>query len=333
MTSRELVYKTLEFDEPERIPRQLWLLPWGENHYSAKTSEIKQKFPDDIVYPPNCLTEQPITSGDAFKIGTYVDEWGCEFLNRQNGIIGEVKNPMVQDWSDIEKVHPPKEMLSVDKDKVNAFCSNSDKFVIAGACPRPFERLQFLRGTENVMMDLAMQPPELKQLLNMIHKHNLEIVEVWSKTNVDALMFMDDWGAQNSLLISPNQWRKIFKPMYKEYIDIAHSNGKKIFMHSDGYITDILGDLVEIGLDAINSQIFCMGLDKLSKFKGKITFWGEIDRQQLLPNGTEEDIENAVIKIFSKLYDKGGLIAQLEFGPGAKPDNVSKAFEAWNQVI
>jgi hypothetical protein len=76
-----------------------------------------------------------------------------------------------------------------------------------------------------------------------------------------------------------------------------------------------------------------MGLDKLSKFKGKITFWGEIDRQQLLPNGTEEDIENAVIKIFSKLYDKGGLIAQLEFGPGAKPDNVSKAFEAWNQVI
>ena len=71
-----------------------------------------------------------------------------------------------------------------------------------------------------------------------------------------GLMFMDDWGAQNDLLISPVRWRKLFKPLYKDYIDIVHHHDKKAFMHSDGNILRVLPDLIELGLDAINSQIF-----------------------------------------------------------------------------
>ncbi|ARN55789.1 uroporphyrinogen decarboxylase family protein [Sedimentisphaera salicampi] len=333
MTPRELVIRTLEFDNPARIPRQLWLLPWAENHYPKEVSKIKADFPDDIVPPPNCLKTQPKTEGDPFKLGTFFDEWGCEFVNKHEGIIGEVKSPIVESWDDLSNVRPPSEMLSVDKDKVNSFCRESEKFILAGACPRPFERLQFLRGTENVMLDLAMKPPELKTLIDTIHQYNLKLLEVWAGTDVDALTFMDDWGAQRSLLISPNQWREIFKPMYQEYIDIAHSSGKKIFMHSDGYILDIYEDLIELGLDAINSQIFCMGLDEVSRIcKGRLTFWGEVDRQRLLPEGSQDDIQNAVREIFDKLYQNGGTIAQLEFGPGAKPENVYTAYETWNNI-
>ena len=118
----------------------------------------------------------------------------------------------------------------------------------------------------------------------------------------------------------------------KDYIDIAHSHGKKIFMHSDGYILDILPHLVELGLDAINSQIFCMGVDNLKPYRGKITFWGEIDRQYLLPNGTLDEIENAVKQVYDTLWDNGGCIAQLEFGAGANPNNVYKAFETWAKI-
>lgn len=57
--------------------------------------------------------------------------------------------------------------------------------------------------------------------------------------------------------------------MYKDYIDIAKKNGKKIFMHSDGYIIDIIPDLIELGLDALNCQIFCMGAENPAKFKEK----------------------------------------------------------------
>ncbi len=68
--------------------------------------------------------------------------------------------------------------------------------------------------------------------------------------------------------------------------EIAHAAGKKLFMHSDGHILAIYPDLVEIGIDAVNSQIFCMGVEKLAPFAGRITFWGEIDRQHLLAHAT-----------------------------------------------
>ena len=103
-------------------------------------------------------------------------------------------------------------------------------------------------------------------------------------------------------------------------------------MHSDGYIVDIMPDLIELGIDAINSQIFCMGLDTLEQFKGKITFWGEIDRQHILPEGTVEEVKDAVIQIKEHLYQDGGVIAQCEFGPGSKPENVEAVFEQWDKL-
>lgn len=95
-------------------------------------------------------------------------------------------------------------------------------------------------------------------------------------------MFMDDWGSMHSLLVSPDMWRARFQPLYEDYIRIAHDAGKKVFMmHSDGNITAIYEDLVEMGVDALNSQLFCMDIEELGRrFKGRITFWGEIDRQQ-----------------------------------------------------
>jgi uroporphyrinogen-III decarboxylase len=150
---------------------------------------------------------------------------------------------------------------------------------------------------------------------------------------VDAIGIMDDWGSQNALLTSPEIFRKFFKPMYKEYVDIAKSYGKYVFMHSDGYITEIFPDLIEIGIDALNSQIFCMDIKELGeKFRGKITFWGEIDRQDLLPRGSQEDIEKAVSTVFNELYENGGVIAQCEFGLEAKPENVINVFNSWDKI-
>jgi len=78
--------------------------------------------------------------------------------------------------------------------------------------------------------------------------------------------------------------------------------------------------------------LFCMGIDHLAPYKGKITFWGEIDRQHLLPHGTHAEIQKAVHLVKDTLYDKGGIIAQCEFGPGGNPDNVRTVFETWNTL-
>ncbi len=332
-TSRELMYATLDRTEPERIPRQLGRLPWAVDKYPNEFKQLQERFPDDMIFAPGFHETPAQVKGSPFEIGSFVDEWGCIFDNKEYGIIGEVKKPILEDWNNREAMRIPEELLTIDIDKVNDFCKDSDKFCIAGCCPRPFERIQFIRGTENVMMDLGLEDERFFDLLDTIHKFYVEKLKVWAKTDVDGLVFMDDWGAQRSLLISPESWKKVFKPLYKDYIDIAHENGKKAFMHSDGCIIDIIGELIDIGLDALNSQLFCMDMEQISeKYRGKITFWGEIDRQYLLAEGTPDEVRQGVQKVYNLLYANGGVIAQMEFGPSVNPQNVFTAFETWENV-
>jgi hypothetical protein len=311
----------------------LWVLPWAEDRFPEELDIIQRKYPDDIITAPGFLIDTPHTIGRQYDIGTYVDEWGCTFVNLQRGVIGEVKDPLIKKWDDLDKLKPPLECLTVDMDKVNTFCRNSNKFVLGGCCPRPFERMQFIRRSDQLYLDIAEQSTEFYNLLSKVHQFYLEELELWASTEVDGLSFMDDWGSQRSLLISPRQWRMLFKPLYAEYINIAHAHGKKAFMHSDGYTAAIIPDLLEIGLDALNTQIFTMDIEELGRqYRGKITFWGELDRQGLLPYGSTADIEAAVYRVYSAFWEHGGAIAQCEFGAGSKPENVIKMFETWEHL-
>jgi hypothetical protein len=334
LTSRELVISALELQSPPRIPRQLWLLPWAERTYPRELAAIQEKYPDDILRCPSLLTRPLRTTGDEYAPGLYVDEWGCRFESRQGGVIGEVKEPLLKNWKDLDIVRPPVERLSVDAAKVDDFCRTNDAFVYSHPLVRPFELLQFIRGPENLYVDLAERPDELFLLIERIHAFFKEELELWASTEVDALFFADDWGSQKSLLISPALWREVFKPLYREYVEIAHRNGKYAFMHSDGHITAIFPDLIEIGVDAVNAQIFCMDVRELGRrFAGRITFWGEVDRQHLLPYGTPAAIATAVKAVHEALFRSGGVIAQCEFGIGARPDNVAAVFETWNHIV
>ena len=333
MTSKELVLRTLEFRNTDgRVPRQLWTLPWAHEHCPEMIKKLADDFTWDFDGPDTRYAVQPITKGDPYGVGEYVDEWGCVFTNIHKGIIGEVKQPLVteDDWSDAGKVHIPEEFLSFDVDQVNASCAEKkEKFLISGCCPRPFEQLQFIRGTVNLYMDLMDPPAGMLAFIEKMHDFYCRLLTKWAQTDVDALNMMDDWGSQNDLLISPRVWDEIFRPMYRDYIDIAHKHGKKMFMHSDGNTLRIIPKLIDLGLDAMNSQIFCMGVENLAQYRGHLTFWGEIDRQNLIPNGTKADIDAAVRKVYDNLWKDGGCIAQCEFGPGANPDNVYRIYEQW----
>jgi uroporphyrinogen decarboxylase len=222
--------------------------------------------------------------------------------------------------------------LLLDVAAVNASCRDLGGFMIANGCARIFERLQFLRGTENLYIDLALDDPGLADFIGRLHAFSLKQLDVWARTDCDALMIMDDWGSQNGLLINPEMWRRVFKPLYREYVELAHAAGKKMFMHSDGNILQIYPDLIEIGIDALNSQIFCMGLGALAPFRGRITFWGEIDRQHVMARGSEADVRAAVQSVYENLYADGGVIAQCEFGPGATPQAVEAVYATWDHL-
>jgi hypothetical protein len=331
MNPRRIVQKTLVFDDPERIPRHKGILPWAEANYPDFVQRLHEVFPDDILSAPLVYKQPLLTKGDKHKKGTFVDEWGCVFTNPLEGAIGIVQTPLIADWKDLGKLKPPEATLSLDRKEINAYCREKDQFVLMGSFVRPFERFQFIRTMENALVDLIEKPPELFNLLDRIHQHYLKEVEVWAATEVDAICLMDDWGTQQGLITSPGVFRQIFLPMYKEYAEVARHHGKYVFFHSDGNILDIMPDLIDIGVDAINAQIFCMGVMRMGElYGGKITFWGEIDRQHLLPHGSREDIQQAVYEVWLHLYQNGGVIAQCEFGLEAKPDNVFTVYETWD---
>ena len=333
ISSRKLVQQTLEFEAPERIPRQLWALPWAERRFPEELKRIRTQYPDDIIAAPRiCRNGTFVDPPERYEKGIWIDEWGCTFENAGSGTIGIARRPLIESWDQMDRLRPPRAFLNLDRDEIAAFCRSRDPFILSGTWIRPFERLQFLRTTEQTMMDLAERPDGFCELLLRIHQFNLDEAESWARTEVDALTVMDDWGSQASLLIDPALWRLIFKPLYREYAAVARHFRKKIFIHSDGFILDIIGDLLEIGYDAVNSQIFCMGVERLRPFRGKITFWGEIDRQNILPYGTAAEVETAVRSVYDHLYLNGGVIAQCEFGPGAKPENVELVFRTWEAL-
>ena len=332
MTSRERVAKTLNFESPDRAPRELWALAGVSMFRQDELDALLERFPSDFGNPAGEYGPSERKQGTMAVVGTYVDEWGCEWTVAEPGVCGEVKNPPLAEWSALDGWQPPWERLDkADLSQTNGSCAASDKYMKGNTDIRPFERLQFLRGTENLFMDLAYMPKELERLIEMLHEWGLRDMEMWAKTDVDAIGFMDDWGTQHSLLISPDQWRALFKPLYKDYCDIAKKAGKRVFFHSDGHTRAIIPDLIEIGIDALNTQIFCMDIEALaSEFKGKITFWGEICRQNIMPFGSVEEVRQAVRRVRSAFDDgHGGLIAQCEWGNRDPQENIAAVYETW----
>lgn len=346
MTGRERVIRALKFDYPDRVPRDLWWLPAVEMTQKEELENLLKRIPRDIETPKFKAGTSERQKGYPAKMvpgshpplalpkkGKYADEWGSIWHVGEDGLMGEVKEPVLDNLSKIDKFFPPWEYLeSTDLSEVNRSCRESDKFMLSGICARPFERLQFVRGTENFFMDLAYGSEEIYKLRDMIHEYNLKHIKMWLETDVDGIFMMDDWGAQNNLLISPHHWRKFLKPLYQEYCDLIHEHHKYVFFHSDGYIEEVYDDVIEIGVDAINSQLFCMNIEKLAqKYQGKITFWGEIDRRLLL-FGHVNKITEAVHRARQALDDpKGGVMAQCEWGKNNPRENIEAVFNAWNK--
>lgn len=335
MTSYERVLRCLEFKSPDRAPRNLWALPWVEQYAKAEAEGVRARFASDII-GIGVLGAGDRVRGDAARKGTNVDEWGCPWEVAEDGVVGEVKNPPLADWKALDSYTLPWEMIErADVDAANRTCAENGKdakqFILCGTDIRPFERMQFLRGSQNLYLDLGYESAEFFRLRDRLHEFWLKELSLAVQTDAHGVTFMDDWGSQKTLLISPAQWRKIFKPMYADYSRLIHQAGKKVFFHSDGCIFDIYEDLIEIGVDAVNSQLFCMDIEEIARrFKGRITFWGEIDRQHVLPFGSVQDVYRAVARVRRALDDgRGGVIAQCEWGKNNPSANIEAVFAAW----
>ncbi|MCG8499964.1 MAG: hypothetical protein MJB12_06100 [Firmicutes bacterium] len=327
MTSKERVIKTIKFQSPDRIPVDLWVLPAGYIEHGEKLEKLVYDRGIDFVRVPY---NDPTFDERHYKVGSYKDVWGCVWKNAQEGIIGEVKEHPLADYKHLMNYRSPINLLKGGFEKTDDFIEvNRDKFMLGGWISI-FERMQFIRGTENLFMDIAEQSNELFILRDIVVDFYKEYLRQWLEHDVDGICFGDDWGSQRSLLISPASWREIFKPVYKELFDMIKSKGKYVFFHSDGYIMDLYQEFIDLGVDAINSQLWCMGVENVAeKFAGKLCFWGELSRQDTLPNGTPEEIIKKAELMKKHLFLNGGLIGQSEVGRDVPMKNVEAVLTCW----
>ena len=122
------------------------------------------------------------------------------------------------------------------------------------------------------------------------------------------------------MMISPDSWREIWKPRYARVYQAAKDEGMLTFLHSCGYIVDILDDLIEIGLDVIQmDQQENMGLENLdARVGGQLAFWCPVDIQQTMVHGFIDDIEQYVKRMIETVGShRGGLISMAYSTPEA----------------
>lgn len=170
-----------------------------------------------------------------------------------------------------------------------------------------FERAWSLRGFEQFLMDMTLDPAYVGELLDRITEIQLQLIDRFLRLGVDGGYFGDDYGAQKGLLFSPATWRKLIKPRLARLFAPFRAAGLPVIMHSDGQILPIVPDLVEIGLTVLNPvQPEVLNHRTLrSQFAGKLAFYGGISTQTVLPHGTPEEVRAAVTNVMVDLAPDG----------------------------
>jgi hypothetical protein len=333
MNSRERVKRTIKFNQPDHLPISHAVLPAAQLKYGQALDELLAEFRDDFGW--DYMTNLPPEDYPAlYKEGVNLDDFGIVWQSEWMGICGIPIEGPIKDlnkyseykWPEPFTAGPPAGRLYSGH-----MMGYDERWYARGAWINYFEPMHFMRGMENMFMDIAQESPEFYRFIDDMLAFNLEWISRWVKLEYDGLHFADDWGAQKGLLINPKVWRRIFKPRYAEMFRLVREAGMEVWYHTDGDIREIFGDLIEIGVDVINAQTSTMGLGWIyHNVRGKVAFRTDIDRQHILPFGTPDQVKEEVFRTFEACgTPKGGIIACGEVGPDVPLENIRAMYEAF----
>jgi len=339
MTCRDRVLKAMSFGSPDTIPLTHSWLSAALIEHGQKLLDLFEKYPNDffptrVIKIPEREKEYYRPDGSFYK--EWTDEWKCKWIYYKEGLVGEVKEPPLSDWSMLKNYTMPNPQLSTveEREKFRTSWDEMPGYSIWGGGSNFFERMQWLRGVENYLCDIAEDRPEVYELADrVLYEHIMPGLENLFKTGIkiDVVGFGDDWGSQNALLINPRAWRKIFKPRYREMFQFCRKQGALVNLHSDGMTLEIVPDLIEIGLDCFNPQFSCMDLNELKRrCDNRLCILADIDRQHVIPFGKPAEIEVSVRNVYDIFGSSGGgLIWRGEIGAGVPLENVEALLKAF----
>ena len=293
MSRREQVQKAISMQNPDHVP----IL-----YFNGDKSEADAIFIDVIRH----------FTGDNGDLS----EWGFTW-ERFDETMGHPTEPLLKSWDDLDKIQIPDAFDMTRYNEIERVREQygEDRYYIASLVLTGFTIMTFLRGFENVLLGLYEEEESTQKLADAVFGFEENIIRNLAGKNVDAVAFFDDWGTQTNLIVSPDMWRAVFKPMYKRQFQLVHDLGLKVFFHCCGYIYDIIPDLIEIGVDVLNlSQPNLFDISKLGNdFGGKVCFMCPVSYQTTSLSGTKDEIYKDVKLLMDNLgcYN-GGLIGYVE---------------------
>jgi uroporphyrinogen decarboxylase len=199
--------------------------------------------------------------------------------------------------------------------------------------------MMYLRGMEQTYVDLRQNPEVCEAIVGRIRDYFLAYNErVFQAAGdlIDLFMMGDDFGTQQGPMMDPELWRRLFRPGFKAYIDLAHRHGIPVMHHTCGSVVDLIPDFIACGLDVLQSlQPSARGMDlgELKRRFGRdLCFHGSVDIQQTLPRGTPEDVRREVAARMAAGKPGGGFIIGTAHSlqPDVPLPNILALFEAYD---
>lgn len=368
MTSKERVMKALNHEEADRVPLDIGGINNSCMHEQIEQA-LKQKLGledhgsivkaiwQGVVVPDDSIVE--CFGGDTCSLyineaypwtdngdGTFTDMWGIgQKLNPDGFYYNMCSHPLenAEDPEDLEAYSFPEPTEYMVEGLAERADAHADKCCILEGLREPMFGLpSWLRRNQNFYMDLVANEELSDALHEKILTYYYRLIDFIMERigdKVDIVKFADDMGTQNALLMSPGTYRERIKPYQaKLYGYVKEKYRKKILLHSCGAIEPIIGDLIEIGVDALNPvQISAAGMEpeKLKKQYGsRITFWGGgVDTQHCLNLGTVEDVR-AQVKRNLEIFKPGGgyVFTQVHnIQPGVPLENILAMYETFHE--
>jgi len=313
---RENYLKSVEFRYPEWIPCSVNFLPIVWKKYREKLEDLIIRHP--LIFGPykkGGINFDYMPPG--YRQGEYfTDNWGCVWYNAQEGIEGQVVKHPLEEWSTLDNYLLPDPLTMAERGKRNwEEIKKSIKerrrrgLVTWGDGERLFDRLYFLRGFKNLMVDIVTDNPNLPRLIRMLEDYEMKLINKWLEIGVDVMYFHTDIGTQHGLMISPAKFRKYLKPMFKKLFTTCRNAGTHVYLSSDGRLLDIVDDLIECGVSIHDPQLRANTLEGIAKaYKGKMCIDLDLDRQSF-PLCTPACLRRQIKEAVEKLYlPEGGLM-------------------------
>ena len=327
---RDRVAIALGHESPDRCPMQISFTPEFAARYRASAGLRPGKdhnphgggnpYDLEMALDEDMLLSSVGWANSYYSGDDYTDEWGIGFHSAEYRTpfgVGHyteiVHHPLASDEAIVSYKPPDPERPELYRAAADLLSRHGSEYWIVGSTVTTiFECAWALRGFEALLMDMSADPDLADAILDIPFRYHLAAAKRLARMGVDMIWTGDDVGAQHSMLMSPDMWRRFLKPRMAAFMAEVKAirPGIKVAYHSDGNIEPIIPELIEIGMDVLNPvQPACMDPAALKRSYGdRLCFWGSMDEQHTLPFGSPDEVRSEVRLRMETLGRNGGLV-------------------------